>query len=157
MDDNATAANPFFLGRVALGYLRLCFAARLFVEPNPGLVLANTGLDNQTFQGKFSSIPDLLRTLIADPETLQEYTRLVQNLTVVNGILERGYNPSDLETAVIRTLIMHNWRRIVWRQSDLSVELLKIEAATQCRKLVWETLNRLERPSIYALDTARVK
>ncbi len=60
VDDKAAAANPLFLGRVALGYLRSYFTARLLVEPNTGLVLANTGLDNQAFEGKFSSIPDWL-------------------------------------------------------------------------------------------------
>jgi oxepin-CoA hydrolase/3-oxo-5,6-dehydrosuberyl-CoA semialdehyde dehydrogenase len=49
MDDEAAAANPFFPGRVAHGYLLLSFAAGLFVEPNPGPVLANTGLDNLRF------------------------------------------------------------------------------------------------------------
>lgn len=49
MDEDAAAANPFFPGRVAHGYLLLSFAAGLFVEPNPGPVLANTGLDNLRF------------------------------------------------------------------------------------------------------------
>ncbi|MDG1530093.1 MAG: phenylacetic acid degradation bifunctional protein PaaZ [Paracoccaceae bacterium] len=49
MDETAAAANPFFPGRVAHGYLLLSFAAGMFVEPNPGPVLANTGLDNLRF------------------------------------------------------------------------------------------------------------
>src|SRR5699024_3789775 len=43
MDEEAAAANPFFPGRVAHGYLLVSFAAVLFVEPAPGPVLANTG------------------------------------------------------------------------------------------------------------------
>lgn len=49
MDDAAAKRNPFFPGRVAHGYLLLSFAAGLFVEPNEGPVLANTGLDNLRF------------------------------------------------------------------------------------------------------------
>ncbi len=49
MDEEAAAANPFFPGRVAHGYLLLSFAAGLFVKPEPGPVLANTGLDNLRF------------------------------------------------------------------------------------------------------------
>jgi oxepin-CoA hydrolase / 3-oxo-5,6-dehydrosuberyl-CoA semialdehyde dehydrogenase len=49
MDEEAAAANPFFPGRVAHGYLLLSFAAGLFVQPDPGPVLANTGLDNLRF------------------------------------------------------------------------------------------------------------
>jgi oxepin-CoA hydrolase/3-oxo-5,6-dehydrosuberyl-CoA semialdehyde dehydrogenase len=43
-------ANPFFPDRVAHGYLLLSFAAGLFVEPSPGPVLANTGLNALSFQ-----------------------------------------------------------------------------------------------------------
>lgn len=49
MDEKAAAANPFFGGRVAHGYLLLAFAAGLFVDPAPGPVLANYGLDNLRF------------------------------------------------------------------------------------------------------------
>ncbi len=50
MDEDAAAANPFFPGRVAHGYLLLSFAAGLFVDPAPGPVLANTGLTDLSFQ-----------------------------------------------------------------------------------------------------------
>jgi len=49
MDEAAAKANPFFPGRVAHGYLILSFAAGLFVDPAPGPVLANYGLDNLRF------------------------------------------------------------------------------------------------------------
>jgi oxepin-CoA hydrolase/3-oxo-5,6-dehydrosuberyl-CoA semialdehyde dehydrogenase len=49
MDEEAAAANPFFPGRVAHGYLILSFAAGLFVDPAPGPVLANYGLENLRF------------------------------------------------------------------------------------------------------------
>ena len=49
MDEQAAAANPFFTGRVAHGYLIVAFAAGLFVHPDPGPVLANYGIDNLRF------------------------------------------------------------------------------------------------------------
>ncbi|WP_440312657.1 phenylacetic acid degradation bifunctional protein PaaZ [Leucobacter chromiireducens] len=49
MDEEAAAANPFFPGRVAHGYLLLSFAAGLFVSPEPGPVLANYGLESLRF------------------------------------------------------------------------------------------------------------
>ncbi len=49
MNEEAAAANPLFGGRVAHGYLILAFAAGLFVDPDPGPVLANYGLDNLRF------------------------------------------------------------------------------------------------------------
>ena len=48
-DAQAAAANPFFDGIVAHGYLVLSLAAGLFVDPDPGPVLANYGIDNLRF------------------------------------------------------------------------------------------------------------
>jgi oxepin-CoA hydrolase/3-oxo-5,6-dehydrosuberyl-CoA semialdehyde dehydrogenase len=48
-DEDAAAANPLFGGIVAHGYLVLSLAAGLFVDPAPGPVLANTGLDRLRF------------------------------------------------------------------------------------------------------------
>jgi oxepin-CoA hydrolase/3-oxo-5,6-dehydrosuberyl-CoA semialdehyde dehydrogenase len=48
-DERAAAANPLFGGIVAHGYLVLSLAAGLFVDPAPGPVLANTGLDRLRF------------------------------------------------------------------------------------------------------------
>ncbi len=49
MNEEAAKASPFFDGRVAHGYLLLAFAAGLFVQPDPGPTLANTGLSGLRF------------------------------------------------------------------------------------------------------------
>ncbi len=49
MDEAAAKRNPFFVGRVAHGYLIVSFAAGLFVDPDEGPVLANYGVDNLRF------------------------------------------------------------------------------------------------------------
>ncbi|MFC3084686.1 phenylacetic acid degradation bifunctional protein PaaZ [Tabrizicola soli] len=49
MDSAAARANPFFDDRVAHGYLIASFAAGLFVDPAPGPVLANYGVDSLRF------------------------------------------------------------------------------------------------------------
>jgi len=48
-DPEAAAKSPLFGGIVAHGYLVVSLAAGLFVEPNPGPVLANFGVDNLRF------------------------------------------------------------------------------------------------------------
>jgi oxepin-CoA hydrolase / 3-oxo-5,6-dehydrosuberyl-CoA semialdehyde dehydrogenase len=48
-DPGAAAANPLFGGIVAHGYLVVSLAAGLFVEPSPGPVLANFGVDHLRF------------------------------------------------------------------------------------------------------------
>jgi len=49
LDAAAAAANPLFGERVAHGYLIVSLAAGLFVDPDPGPVLANFGVDNLRF------------------------------------------------------------------------------------------------------------
>jgi oxepin-CoA hydrolase/3-oxo-5,6-dehydrosuberyl-CoA semialdehyde dehydrogenase len=49
MDEVAAAANPLFGERVAHGYLIVSLAAGLFVDPDPGPVLANFGVDHLRF------------------------------------------------------------------------------------------------------------
>ncbi|GAA4899134.1 phenylacetic acid degradation bifunctional protein PaaZ [Streptomonospora salina] len=48
-DEEAAAANPLFGGIVAHGYLVVSLAAGLFVDPAPGPVLANFGVDDLRF------------------------------------------------------------------------------------------------------------
>jgi oxepin-CoA hydrolase/3-oxo-5,6-dehydrosuberyl-CoA semialdehyde dehydrogenase len=49
MDEAAAKANPFFGARVAHGYFIVSLAAGMFVDPAPGPVLANYGIDNLRF------------------------------------------------------------------------------------------------------------
>jgi oxepin-CoA hydrolase / 3-oxo-5,6-dehydrosuberyl-CoA semialdehyde dehydrogenase len=49
MDSAAAKANPFFEDRVAHGYFVVSMAAGLFVDPAPGPVLANYGLERLRF------------------------------------------------------------------------------------------------------------
>ncbi|MEO3385457.1 phenylacetic acid degradation bifunctional protein PaaZ [Mesorhizobium sp. CAU 1741] len=69
MDEEAAKANPFFPGRVAHGYLILSFAAGLFVDPAPGPVLANYGLDNLRFMKPVSPGDEITVRLTAKHKT----------------------------------------------------------------------------------------
>ncbi|WP_394939921.1 phenylacetic acid degradation bifunctional protein PaaZ [Psychromicrobium sp. YIM B11713] len=75
-DQEAAAANPFFPGIVAHGYLLLSWAAGLFVEPAPGPVLANYGLENLRFITPLAAGDSFRVTLTAKqitPREDQEY------------------------------------------------------------------------------------
>ncbi|TDD88700.1 phenylacetic acid degradation bifunctional protein PaaZ [Actinomadura darangshiensis] len=71
-DEEAARANPFFGGRVAHGYLVVSFAAGLFVEPAPGPVLANYGLENLRFLTPVKPGDELTVTLTAKQITPRE-------------------------------------------------------------------------------------
>lgn len=72
MDETAAAANPFFPGRVAHGYLLVSWAAGLFVDPEPGPVLANYGLENLRFVTPVSPDDEIRVELTAKQITPRE-------------------------------------------------------------------------------------
>jgi oxepin-CoA hydrolase/3-oxo-5,6-dehydrosuberyl-CoA semialdehyde dehydrogenase len=86
MDEAAAKANPFFPGRVAHGYLILSFAAGLFVDPAPGPVLANYGLDNLRFTKPVSPGDTLSVRLTAKEKTRRndDYGEVRWDVAVTN-------------------------------------------------------------------------
>jgi oxepin-CoA hydrolase / 3-oxo-5,6-dehydrosuberyl-CoA semialdehyde dehydrogenase len=89
MDEEAAKANPLFGGRVAHGYLILAFAAGLFVDPPPGPVLANYGLDNLRFLKPVKPGDAIKVSLTAKSKSLrnEQYgeVRWAVNVTNQNG------------------------------------------------------------------------
>ncbi len=71
-NQEAAEANPFFPGIVAHGYLLLAWAAGLFVEPAPGPVLANYGLENLRFITPVAAGDSIRVTLTAKKITPRE-------------------------------------------------------------------------------------
>ncbi len=86
MDEEAARANPFFPGRVAHGYLLLSFAAGLFVQPDPGPVLANTGLNGLSFQKPVSPGDSIAVRLTCKRKTRRTatYGEVAWNATLTN-------------------------------------------------------------------------
>ncbi|MCM2561461.1 phenylacetic acid degradation bifunctional protein PaaZ [Lutimaribacter sp. EGI FJ00015] len=86
MDEAAARANPFFPGRVAHGYLLLSFAAGLFVQPDPGPVLANTGLNGLSFQKPVSPGDSVAVRLTCKRKTgrTDSYGEVAWNATLTN-------------------------------------------------------------------------
>ena len=78
MDEAAAKANPFFEGRVAHGYLIVSFAAGLFVDPDPGPVLANYGVDNLRFLAPVNPGDTLQVTLTAKRSTRARPTTMAR-------------------------------------------------------------------------------
>lgn len=86
MEEEAARANPFFPGRVAHGYLLLSFAAGLFVQPDPGPVLANTGLNGLSFQKPVSPGDSIKVRLTCKRKTRRtdEYGEVAWHVTLTN-------------------------------------------------------------------------
>lgn len=105
MNEEAAKANPFFPGRVAHGYLLLSFAAGLFVEPNPGPVLANTGLNGLSFQKPVSPGDSIRVRLVAKRKTARtdDYGEVRWSVTL--------FNQSEEQVAEYELLTMVQYQR----------------------------------------------
>ncbi len=91
MDQAAAERNPFFPGRVAHGYLLLSFAAGLFVEPNEGPVLANTGLTGLSFMKPVEAGDSVQVRLTVKKKTprTDEYGEVKWHVTLTNQNAEQ--------------------------------------------------------------------
>ena len=88
MDAEAAAANPFFGERVAHGYLVVSLAAGLFVDPDPGPVLANFGVDHLRFLTPVRFGSELTITLTAkqiSPRDSADYGEVRWDADVTNS------------------------------------------------------------------------
>ncbi len=86
-DADAASKNPLFGGIVAHGYLIVSLAAGLFVEPNPGPVLANFGVDNLRFLTPVRAGDSLTVTLTAKaitPRLTADYGEVRWDAVVTN-------------------------------------------------------------------------
>ena len=88
MNAEAAAKNPFFGERVAHGYLVVSLAAGLFVDPDPGPVLANFGVDNLRFLAPTKFGDELTVTLTAKqitPRSSADYGEVRWDADVTRG------------------------------------------------------------------------
>lgn len=87
-DPEAAAQNPLFGGIVAHGYLIVSMAAGLFVDPAPGPVLANFGVDNLRFLTPVKAGDSIRVTLTVKqitPRSSADYGEVRWDALVVNG------------------------------------------------------------------------
>jgi len=105
-DPVAAAANPLFGGIVAHGYLVVSLAAGLFVEPNPGPVLANFGVDNLRFLTPVKAgdaISVALTVKQITPRASAEYGEVRWDALVTNG------DGDPVATYDVLTLVAKTW------------------------------------------------
>ena len=92
-DEEAAQKNPLFGGIVAHGYLVVSLAAGLFVEPNPGPVLANFGVDHLRFLTPVKAGDSIAVTLTVKqitPRTSADYGEVRWDAVVTNGEGDAG-------------------------------------------------------------------
>lgn len=97
-----------------------------------------------------SRAPVWLQSLACPEDTCAAYTNLLKMFRDVERALPD--NLTALETATLRVLIVHSWRRVLLRHPDLPDMLFpKGCPAISCRDLTMGLLNRLPRPDLATL------
>lgn len=104
------------------------------------------------FDGKPAHVPDWLRAAIAPPELTASYASLEASLRSVLTILASAPVMQPLDIATLRSLVVHNWRRILLRHIDLPAQFYtKTWRGNVCRGLVSDLLDQLPKPDILTL------
>ena len=105
-NEEAAAANPFFPGIVAHGYLLVSWAAGLFVSPELGPVLANYGLENLRFVTPVPAGDSIRVTLTAKqitPRVTDEYGEVRWDALIENQ------DDEIVATYDVLTLVAKEW------------------------------------------------
>ncbi len=105
-DEEAAARNPLFGGIVAHGYLVVSLAAGLFVDPDPGPVLANFGVDHLRFLTPVKADDTIAVTLTVKqitPRTSADYGEVRWDAVVTNAAGE------PVATYDVLTLVAKTW------------------------------------------------
>ena len=105
-DPEAAAGNPLFGGIVAHGYLVVSLAAGLFVDPDPGPVLANFGVDSLRFLTPVKADDSIAVTLTVKqitPRATADYGEVRWDALVTNAAGE------PVATYDVLTLVAKNW------------------------------------------------
>jgi phenylacetic acid degradation operon negative regulatory protein len=108
--------------------------------------------DLLVFHANTFAVPDWLKTRIFPTDLSDSCQRL---LTDVQSISLPPPDLSPLEIAILRTLIVHRWRRVVLRHMDLPRDFHPDAWPGQaCRNAVFALLDQLPRPEVSALQSS---
>ncbi len=124
-------------------------APRVFV----GSAAEETPTGAVAFPG--GDVPDWLRAQTEPSDLTSSYLALLETLDALQFALPKE-PMSVLDIAVLRCLIVHNWRRLVLKHPMLPAQLTNPDwPGRQCHVVVWELLQRFPRPALVDLENHR--
>lgn len=130
----------------SLGFAPL--APRLFVGP------ADAAPPPDTLSLPGTTVPDWLRAQLHTESMAIAYTDLAQTLKRLAAALPGSDTMTPLQVAVLRGLIVHNWRRLVLKNPPLPLVLTDPAGpARQSHLMVADLLARFPRPALRDLIT----
>ncbi len=100
-------------------------------------------------------VPDWLQRSIIPPDLNAACRDLMQSLEQADALMPPGGAASPVQTATLRTLIVHRWRRVVLRHPDLPADFYPADwPGAACRDRVFRLLDRLPRPPLAEIERA---
>lgn len=100
--------------------------------------------------------PDWLRQQVIPKIQQPGYENLLEALTEVTRKLSPPDDMNAIDIAVLRCLVVHNWRRLVLKHPKLPAPLVDPDGAGhQCHLLVADLLARYSRPELSAIKQCR--
>lgn len=96
-------------------------------------------------------VPDWISRSMATTDIVDGYSRFQAKLGSVSELEWSGFSP--IETAALRVLIIHGWRRLLLKHLDLPDEAFPESCPIgSCRREVFALLGRVPRPDIARLS-----
>jgi len=109
--------------------------------------------DALVIEGGVTNVPAWMKAQIASASLREKYAVLETVLSQISLSVPPALTP--LETAILRTLIVHHWRRLVLRHPALPDGFYSSDwRGTACRKTAFSLLDALPRPSLQVLESS---
>jgi phenylacetic acid degradation operon negative regulatory protein len=137
--DSASAHSRKAMAQLGFSPLmpRVYLGSTEATAPNDGLVLTPTAL------------PRWLAEQFEPKDLAQDYAELYQCLLIVQKAVEEAHLLTPRDRAVLRCLIVHNWRRLVLKHPELPRDLYSPSwLGHECRVLVSDLLHELPKPEL---------
>lgn len=98
------------------------------------------------------AVPGWMKARVWPPELNRDCQSLLDDLGAVLAT-SPPTPPTLLQTATLRTLVVHRWRRVVLRHADLPRAYFPADwPGPACREAVFDLLDRLPRPALSGIE-----
>lgn len=99
------------------------------------------------------SAPEWLRELCGPDSVKHAYDAFLETIDRVEELLPSDGVGDPMRIAVLRVMIVHNWRRIILRHPPLPAAFLPLDwQEAACRTKVADVLDRLPKPNLQVLE-----
>lgn len=101
------------------------------------------------------SVPDWLRDQVCPPDLMVQYAALERDFATLLFQLDRATPLALAECAALRLLVVHSWRRLLFRHPDLPDWFFPVGwRGPACRGLFRSLMGRLPAPDLVSLEAA---